>query len=478
MKILMAASEMSPFASSGKMGTEVARLAGSLGSLGHEVSVVLPLHRAVRETAKIKKTGVKFTVPVGGARHGAEIFETTSPEGVQVFLVARDEFFDRSGLYGSESGDYQDNSARFIYFSKAVIELARRMDPQPEILHAHGWQTALCGAFARDARLPVRMVFTPHGLEFQGNFWSYDFSLTNLPGEFFSARGLEFYGSLNFLKGGIVFSDAVVLPSERFAAAAQLPGHGCGMDRVLRENSWKLVGIPDGLEVEGWEPAPENGTPSKASQGRASKRAADAAQLGGELGWEPGWNAAFVTFADLSNGLDVLLGAMDRLLPTGIRLALLGKTAPAHTESLEVARRKHAGHFTHVPEFSEDLAKLALGAADFLLVPGETAPVSPWLLRGLRNGVIPIAQQCGGLHQFVTEWNGESGCGFLFHHPTVDGLVDACRKALEAAGSPAVREKIRQSCTASRFTPEEAAALHEGLYARLLGREKSGSKAA
>ncbi len=156
-----------------------------------------------------------------------------APNGVQVFFVERDEFFDRSGLYGTAEGDYQDNSARFIFFSKCVIELAKRMEPAPEIIHAHNWQAALVPVFVADQRLSARTVLSAHTLAFQGNFWSYDFGLTNLSGGYFSPQGLEYYGSMNLLKAGILFAHSVVLPGPRFVSEAQTRSHGCGLDPVL-----------------------------------------------------------------------------------------------------------------------------------------------------------------------------------------------------------------------------------------------------
>lgn len=192
MKILMAASEMSPFAGTGEFADEVLALAAQLGEAGNEVTVVLPYYRCIREekSHKAKRTKIRFSVPVGSAKLPAEIFEARAVGGVQVLFVARDEFFDRSGLYGAEDRDYQDNSARFIFFTKCAVELARRL--APDVVHVHGWQTALFPAFVKDQRLPIVTVLSPHSLEYQGNFWSYDFALTNLPGSIFPSAASSF----------------------------------------------------------------------------------------------------------------------------------------------------------------------------------------------------------------------------------------------------------------------------------------------
>jgi starch synthase len=460
------------------MGTGVAVLARGLRALGHEVSVVLPLQRAAREKASLKKTGVKFSVMVGNAKYATEIFETTTPDGTQVFLVGRDEFFDRSGLYGNESGDYQDNSTRFVFFTKCAIELARRVDPAPEVIHSHGWQTALAGVFVRDGRLPFRTVFTPHGLEYQGNFWSYDFALTNLPGDYFSAKGLEFFGSLNLLKSGILFSDLVVLPGERFVAAAQTPSHGCGLEIVLRENASKLAGVPDGQDLDGWDPALDPSLASPFSLRKIKNRAGNAGKLAQAFDWDEGGLATFVVFAEASDGLAVLFDSLDRLLPSGVRVGLLGKPDKANRKAAEIAARKHRGRFGWLEDFTEEEARLALGGADFLLIPGPASPLSPWLMRGLLYGLIPVAFQAQGLFQLVVERRQGTGNGFYFAEASPDALVDACRKALGVISEPGDREALIRACLEADFSMKASAKAHEALYLRLVGASASRKKAA
>jgi starch synthase len=251
MKILVASSELTPLARTGGLADAVAELTTELSRLGHEVSVVIPYYRSIREgkVAKTKKTRVKFNVQLGNAGIPVDVFETQTPEGVQVFLIAREEYFDRSGFYGVDGRDYQDNAARFV---------CPRRPPSnwliiTQLKSLNGWQTALLPVFVAEQRLPYRTVLTPHSLAFQGNFWSYDFALTNLPGDYFSAHGVEYYGSMNCLKGGILFANAVVLPGERYVWEAQTPEHGCGLENVLREHQHKLYGIPSSEQVKDWK---------------------------------------------------------------------------------------------------------------------------------------------------------------------------------------------------------------------------------
>src|SRR6516225_12376442 len=263
MKILMATSEFCPFASTGDLGGQVGILAAELKRLGHDVSVVMPLYRTVRESKHdIRPVGTEFHVNLGGKRATADILETTS-DGIQVFMVRRDEYFDRSGIYGGDGRPYDDNAERFIFFSKVAVEFAQRITPSPEIIHCHDWTAALVPVFVRDRQLPFRTVLTIHNLEHQGSFWSFDFALTNLPGSYFGPRGLEFYGRLNFLKGGILYGDSVTLPGELALYEAFTPEGGHGLHLVLQENASRTTGIPFGTDYSATNPPFEKLLPKK-----------------------------------------------------------------------------------------------------------------------------------------------------------------------------------------------------------------------
>lgn len=455
MKILMAASEMTPFARTGEFADEMLALAAHLCEAGHEVSVALPYYRCVREnkSPKAKRTKMKFSIPVGPAKLPADIFEAQAPGGVQALLVARDEFFDRTGLYGAEDRDYQDNSARFIFFTKCVLELARKLGP--DVVHVHGWQTALLPVFAKDQRLPTAIVLTPHGLEYQGNFWSYDFGLTNLPGEYFSARGLEFFGSMNCLKAGILFADAVVLPGRRHVAEMQTPEFGCGLESVLREQSYKLEGIPDGLKPSAWPVFP------------VGEKAAAREELLKRAELLPG-GRVFLADSPATNGAGVglLLEGLDRLPSEDVRVVLLGPVGPAHRQSLEIATRRHAGRFANLPEVDAPLLHTALSGSDFLILPGPVEPGCELLMLALRNGVLPIAANCGGLRQFVQDFDPVTGAGngFVFYRNTAGALQDAIGRAARTNDlAPLV-----QAARSMDFSWAAAARRHEGLYRRLL----------
>src|SRR5213082_3184663 len=250
MRILMISAEGPPLQHAGALIDVMDALPHELRARGHEVAVALPYYREIRENPAFKEedTGVTVDVRVGEKTYIAEYLQGHTPSGVQLFFVRCDEFFDRDGVYGERGTAYEDNAARFIFFSKAAVELARRLTPPPQILHVHDWPAALVPVYVRPHRLPFATVLTIHHLAEQGSFWGLDFNLTNLPERYFKPNGVEYFGRLNLLKGGIVFADKITTVSERYRREMLTPDGGCDLDIVLREQAHRLTAILSGAD--------------------------------------------------------------------------------------------------------------------------------------------------------------------------------------------------------------------------------------
>ncbi|MEA3186659.1 MAG: starch synthase [Chthoniobacter sp.] len=475
MKILMASSEMAPLARTGGLGDVLEALPVVLEKRGHEVSVALPFYRTIREnrSLEISSTGVKMTVQVGSRRIDTEILETCSPGGVQIFLVKRDEYFDRSEIYGTEGRAYEDNAERFIFFSKAVVELARRLNPEPDILHVHDWQTALVPALVRDRALPFRTVLTIHNLAYQGAFWGVDFGFTNLPGHFFSANGVEFYGQLNFLKGGIVLADAVTTVSEHYAREIQTPEYGFGLDAVVRENAAKLTGILNGADYALWNPATDKLIPKKYKPSALAGKKACRAALLEQFGLEEnprGPVFAMVTRLAEQKGIDLLIPLLDRLLADDVRLVILGEGDSAYEREFFVAAKRHAGRFAFRKGFENKLAHLIEAGADITLIPSHFEPCGLSAMYSLKYGTIPIARASGGLHQIVTDYDPTTGGGngFLFFDYRPEALWDTIGRAKKVFADAATWKQLMQRAMECDFSWEGAAEEYEKIYRGLL----------
>lgn len=474
MKILHAGSELTPFARTGGLGDVLESLPAALAARGHEASVVLPCYAGLREDPRLgaRDTGVRVQVPMGSRSMEAEIWEGRAPNGVQVFLVRRDESFDRAGLYGADGSDYGDNAERFIFFSKCVVEIARRVSPPIDVIHAHDWQTALVPVLVKERKLPFATALTIHNLAYQGSFWGMDFGLTNLPGHYFGARGVEFYGNLNLLKGGILFADAITTVSEIYALEVQTPEGGAGLDAVMRENAHKLHGILNGADYEHWDPAAD-GLIAKTYKPSSlvGKKTCRTALLK-EAGLAPspkGPVFAMVTRLAEEKGIDLIFPVIDRLLSNDARLVVLGEGDTGYEREFMIASRKHPERFAFRKGMDEAMSHVALAGADALLVPSHSEPCGLTVMYALKYGTLPIARSTGGLYQIVQDVDHDSGTGFVFHDYRAEAFWDAIVRAKRVFADGSAWKAIVQRAMKTDFSWSRAVVRFEEIYSRLLG---------
>jgi len=473
MRILMAASEMAPFTGPGRLGEAVAGLTAALQERGHEVSLILPCYQAIREEKALAAapTGVSMTIEVGARHLETEILEAHTPGGVQLFLVRRDDFFDRPDLYGSGGKTYEDNAERFTFFSKAAVELARRLIPAPDIIHAHDWPTALIPVFIRHRQLPFKTVLTIHHVARQGDFWGIDFGLTNLPGSWFSPTGIEFYGRVNFLKGGILHADAVTTVSELYARAIRTPESGAGLDAVLREQAGKLRGILNGTDSRNWNPATDTRIAKKYTPASLAGKKNCRDALLKTLGLDPrprGPVFCIFTRPAAREGLDLLIPLLDRLLADDVRLVILEEGD--HSRELDPVARRNPGRLAFRPD-NDDLAHTVYAGSDVNLIPSHFEASGLEAMQGIRYGAVPITRATGGLHQILTDYDPttDSGNAFLFYENTAEALWDTIRRAKRQFADTAAWRRLTRKAMESDFSWASAAAEYEKVYEELAG---------
>ena len=260
MKILLASSEVHPYSKTGGLADMVAALAKTLAAGGHRVGLVTPLYAGIRKRfPKIKKFNGKLDMPLGARHVRAEVWTLAVNVRLTIYFIRQPDFFERAELYQEQGKDYPDNADRFIFFSKCVLHLARILPWQPELVHAHDWQTALVPLLIRHETLYGDWVRAPHtcltihNLAYQGNFPASAYELTNLPPGFFNPNGVEYFGGLNCLKAGIVFSDIITTVSPRYAREIMTEQFGCGLDGVLLQRHDSVLGILNGVDYSEWK---------------------------------------------------------------------------------------------------------------------------------------------------------------------------------------------------------------------------------
>src|SRR6202011_3132 len=482
MRILMISAEGPPLVRAGALVDVMDALPRELRARGHEVSITLPYYREIRENSAFKEedTGVTVDIRVGDKTYIAEYLEGRSASGVQLFFIRCDDFFDRTELYGEHGKKYEDNAARFIFFNKAAVELARRLTPSPQILHVHDWAAALVPVFVQAHQLPFSTVLTIHHLAEQGSFWGLDFGLTNLPERFFTLRGVEFFGKLNFLKGGILFADKITTVSEHYKREIQTPEYGCGLDAVLRENSFKLTGILHGTDYSRWNPETDPLLPALYNSSSLWGKEVCRNALLRDLGLAPAPSGpvfGMVTRVVEEKGFQILLPALDRLLSDDVRLIILGEGDPAFETALAVAARNFPTKFAYRRHYEEPLAHLIEAGMDVTLIPSRFEPAGLSAMYSLKYGALPVARATGGIQEIIEDYDPttDSGYGFLCYEYSTEAFWDAIKRAREIFRDRELWGKLVERAMARNFSWAVAAQRYEQLYSELAGQNEEAA---
>ena len=475
MKILVAASDLSPLLSTDTRQTgAVPGLPLAFQRAGHEVSIAGPLLPAVEKSGalRFKPTGVQITVPLGSERLSVQVNEARTTDGLQIFL------FRHEATFGRQAEAASLDAPAAVLFSKLLVELARRLNPAPDVIQVQDWPGALVPLFLETQHLPFTSVLALSDPTAQGSFPIEDFGLLNLGWEHFRPTGVEFYGRLNFLKSGIAAAPAVVAEGGPECDALQTPAHGGGLDAVLREHAGKLHGIPGGLDEQTWNPAKDPFIPRRYQPtnlaGKLASRNALLSQFG--LAKDP---ADPVFLLDHAGGtdqalLELVAAQIDQILAGDVRFVVLGRppARSAAAVALEIAARKQPAKLALARDPDERLRHAALAAADFQLLLGRDLHTTEVLLRGLRYGTLPIAPASPGLKGLADDIQPgmESGCGLIFYHRSSAALFDVlAHRAPSLLESPERWESLRQRAMieAGKYTWARTAAQYVALYDRL-----------
>jgi starch synthase len=440
----------------------------------HEVAIAMPYYREISENVRfeLRDTGITVEVRVGAKNYVAEYVEGRTAGGVQTFFIRCDEFFDRAGTYGEHGVPYDDNPARFIFFSKAALELARRMTPTPQILHVHDWAAAIVPALVHYQHLPFTTVLTIHHLAEQGSFWGLDFGLTNLPERYFMPRGVEFFGRLNLLKGGIVFADKITTVSERYRHEMLSPDGGGGLDIVLREHAHRLVAILNGADYERWNPGTDFLLPRQFSPGNLAGKAVCRDLLLDAMALAPapaGPVFGMVTRLVPEKGFDLFMPLLDRLLSDDVRLIILGEGDPGYETALAIAARKYPTKFSYRRTYDEQLAHLIEAGADVTLIPSQIEPSGLSAMYSLKYGALPVARATGGIQEIIEDYDPtmDAGFGFLCYEKTPDAFWDSIKRARETFHDKTLWTALVERAMARDFSWQMVAERYERVYEQL-----------
>ena len=438
LNIVFLTTEAVPFAKTGGLADVCGTLPSRLAGLGHRTALIMPAFRSIRQSGlPIESTDISFAIPMTDKKLiGGRLLRSQLPGGnCDVWFIDQPQYFDRESLYGNAAGDYPDNAERFAFFCRAAIQAMIRIGWDLDIIHCNDWQTGLVPALIRaqpnlDKRVrSAATVTTIHNLAYQGSFGREAFQYTGLDWSHFNADEFEYYDQMNFLKTGIVTSDAITTVSPRYAQEICTPEHGCGLDHVLTGLSSRLSGITNGIDLGVWDPQidtkiPYNYDLSTWREGKAANKRAlqeqfnlpldsDTPMIGlvGRLAEQKGWDLV----------LPVLRWHLSEGRPT--QWIVLGSGDAQYEKGLIELAHEYPNQFALHIGFSDKLAHQIEAGTDIFVMPSRYEPCGLNQLYSLRYGTVPIVTPTGGLADTVVDTDEESikdGTATGFYIPSSD----------------------------------------------------------
>ncbi|MDQ2834857.1 MAG: glycogen synthase GlgA [Acidobacteriota bacterium] len=478
MHIVFAASECAPWASTGGLGDVVSALPRALAKLGHRISVFLPYYRQVAKAIPDAPVVLpSLTIPFSSYSRFVRILDGGVVEGVQNYFVDCPELFDREGLYGTSSGDYPDNAERFGLLSRAILE-ASKIIGIPDVFHVHDWQTAMLPVLLRSTYYfdpvlrHVPTVLTIHDVAYQGCFPPRTMEQLLLPWNMFTFDKLEHYNAVNFLKGGIVYSDAITIVSRKYAEEVQTAEFGNGLEDILRRRSGDLFGILNGVDYREWDPATDPNIAAHYTSGNLAGKQECCRDLLHAFGLENvtdntaviGVVSRFAT----QKGFDFIVEIVDRLVQEDIVLVILGNGEEYYERLLAELAERHPSKVRVQVKFDNVMAHKIQAGADIFLMPSRYEPAGLNQIYSLKYGTVPVVRATGGLEDTVDEQPSGGGNGFKFWGYSSAALLEALQRALAAFRDQTEWMQIMQRGMAEDFFWEKPAAEYVRVYERVI----------
>jgi len=475
-KVLMVASEAAPFAKTGGLADAVGGLASALVSRGEDVAVLLPKYRDVRPDGAER---VFYDLPVwlGTSRYVAGI-DRILRDGVQFYFVDCPEFYDRAGIYNEKNLDYPDNHIRFAVLCRAALGIVRYLF-RPRILHCHDWQASLVPAYIRHLLqgdptfLGIKLLLTIHNLGYQGIFPRAALADIGFDETVFHPGAMEFFGQINYLKAGIVWSDAINTVSPTYAREIQTPEYGFGLEGLLRTRAACLFGILNGVDYSEWNPErdPYLVHPYSASdlEGKRSAKRALLEAFGLAAGGIDRPLIGMVSRLADQKGFDLIAAIQNELLMENVGLAVLGAGDPQYESMFQALAARYPDRVGVRIDYDESLAHRIEAGSDIFLMPSRYEPCGLNQLYSLRYGTLPVVRATGGLNDTIDERTG-----FKFKEYTGQALLAAIRAALAAYREPGEWRARMRRAMEKDFSWGAAASEYSALYQSLLCSDGSG----
>ncbi|WP_003540325.1 glycogen synthase GlgA [Desulfotomaculum nigrificans] len=473
-RVLFVASEGVPFVKTGGLADVIGSLPKELRKQGLDVRVMLPKYGDIPIHLKEKMVSIKkITIPVGWRQQYCGI-EALNQEGVPFYFIDNEYYFKRPGLYG-----FYDEAERFAFFCRAVLESLPHLDFAPQIIHCHDWHTGMVSVLlkAHYKNHPfyqgIRTMFTIHNLQYQGVFpRSILGDLLNLGEEYFTIDGVEFYGQVSFMKGGLNFSDLLTTVSETYAREIQDPYYGERLDGLLRYRQKDLHGILNGIDYELYNPANDPLICAPYDWQSLNGKQVNKEKLQRILCLPPRQDVpviAIVSRLVSQKGLDLVAHVLEEIMNMDVQLVVLGAGEKKYEQLFKDFALRYPDKLSTNLYFGNTLAHRIYAGADILLMPSRFEPCGLGQIIALRYGCLPLVRETGGLKDTILPYNRYTGAGngFSFTNYNAHELLFTLQRAVELYQQPEIWFKLVVNAMQSDFSWYKSAQKYKDLYNRL-----------
>ncbi len=474
-KVLIVSSEVVPFAKTGGLADVSASLAKALSGFGCRVRIIMPLYKCVLEGG----FNFKKETPRLKNMPGFALYSTVS-DGIKVYFLRNDKYFAREGLYGTSRGDYSDNALRFGFFSEAVLRAVESVRYKPDIIHCNDWQTALIPFHLKfnfnsmNFYKRIKTLFTIHNMAYQGIFDKKFMRELNIPKSFFNMHQMEFYGKLNFMKAGILYSDRLNTVSERYAGEIMTPEYGAGFDGLIRAKKEKFSGIPNGVDYSVWSPEKDPFIKTNFSPETIEKKTECKKDLLDctRLVVSPRTPIiGCVTRLTDGKGMDLFAGIIEKIVELGCGIVVLGRGSRHYNDLFASLAKKFPEKMYMSGEFNDPLAHKIEAGADIFVMPSRYEPCGLNQMYSIKYGTIPVVSSTGGLDDAIWDFDEgkEKANGFKFAPATKEAFFTAVKRAVDLYKTDQPAWK-RLMLTAMRydFSWDKSAKKYVELYREIL----------
>ncbi|MER9437190.1 glycogen synthase GlgA [Mesorhizobium sp. M0618] len=478
MQVLSVTPEIFPLIKTGGLADVTGALPIALAAKGVTVRTLIPGFPTVMAAFKKKRAVLQYPLLQGGKAsvHSVQL------AGLELFVLDAPHLFDRpGGPYGNATGvDWPDNWRRFAALSQVGGDIAGGAISgyQPDIVHAHDWQSAMTLAYMRYGKaVGVPSMMTVHNLAFQGQFGAAIFGELGLPAAAMALDGVEYYGGVGFLKAGLQAAWAITTVSPTYAQEIRSAEFGMGLDGLINMRSSDLYGIVNGIDTGIWDPETDKHLVSPYTASTLKARAPNRPAVEDRFSLERDDSPIICVVSRLTwqKGMDILALVVDGIVATGARLAILGSGDAGLEGALLAAAARHRGRIGVVVGYDEGLSHIMQGGCDAIVIPSRFEPCGLTQLYGLRYGCVPVVARTGGLADTVIDANEAAvsagvATGFQFAPNNGGALLHAIRRLVDAHASPAVWESLQRQGMKADVSWDKSAEKYVELYRSLLSK--------